>query len=68
MRALVLAGGTMEPLPVLRDSFFPRRALGALAPWRFSCGHVIDARAQMRCVALTRGPSGLTLDFRAQVR
>jgi chromosome transmission fidelity protein 1 len=39
-----------------------------LRPWSFRCGHVINTRAQLRCIALTHGPSGRELDFRASAR
>ena len=79
VRAVVLAGGTMDPLPTLAADFFPtikfqKNGAGASGGEgsrseeevirHFSCGHVI-APEQLTTLALCNGPGGLPLDFRA---
>ncbi|XP_037085617.1 ATP-dependent DNA helicase DDX11-like [Pollicipes pollicipes] len=66
-RAVILAGGTMQPVSEFRDQLLV--AAGA-APERvtvFSCGHVVPAD-QLLTLSLAAGPSGAELLFSYQSR
>ncbi|XP_043238264.1 ATP-dependent DNA helicase DDX11-like [Amphibalanus amphitrite] len=66
-RAVVLAGGTMQPVSEFRDQLLV--AAGA-APSRvtvFSCGHVVPSD-QLLTLSLAAGPSGAELLFNYQNR
>ncbi|KAE9405765.1 DNA repair helicase, partial [Gymnopus androsaceus JB14] len=61
-RAVVIAGGTMSPISDVQNQLFAH-----LPPERmtsFSCGHIIPPE-NVLTVAVTKGPSGRELDFRA---
>ena len=61
-RAVLLAGGTMQPVDYVVSQLFPNETSRLL---RFSCGHVIPPES-MHCVCISKGPSGrqLNLSFR----
>lgn len=64
-RAVLLAGGTMPPLPELRQQLFPRLPQGRLAA--FACGHVVGGEAL--CGAVLRcGPAGRPIDMSVRGR
>ena len=66
-RAVILAGGTMQPVSEFRDQLF--LAAGA-APERvtvFSCGHVVPPD-QLLTISLAAGPAGGPLCFNFQNR
>ncbi|KAJ3888732.1 helicase C-terminal domain-containing protein [Lentinula edodes] len=61
-RAVIIAGGTMSPISDVQNQLFSH-----LPPERitsFSCGHIIPPE-NVLTVAVTKGPSGRELDFRA---
>ncbi|KAM7255626.1 hypothetical protein ACFE04_008524 [Oxalis oulophora] len=58
--AVILAGGTMQPIEETRERLFPWLASEKLQ--FFSCGHIVP-RESILPVAVTRGPSGQTFDF-----
>ena len=64
VRAIVLAGGTMDPLPTLAADFFPTVAVDGGGLRHFSCGHVIDPQ-QLATITVCNGPTAVPLDFRA---
>ncbi|XRB21885.1 helicase ATP-binding domain-containing protein [Pseudoscourfieldia marina] len=63
--AVVLAGGTLSPVPALLRDLFPTVKQDRVV--RFSCGHIVDA-GRFQCLALGRGPSGLPLNLEASKR
>ncbi len=64
-RAVVLAGGTMEPADELCDPVGLARFSSVMAGGvrRFSCGHVVDASRQLLLATVAKGPSGRPLNF-----
>jgi hypothetical protein len=66
-RAVVVAGGTMQPLDEFRDQLFLSAGGTAERLTEFSCGHVIPPE-NILPIALTAGPSGKQLDFAYQSR
>ncbi|KAJ3733285.1 helicase C-terminal domain-containing protein [Lentinula guzmanii] len=61
-RSVIIAGGTMSPISDVQNQLFSH-----LPPERmtsFSCGHIIPPE-NVLTVAVTKGPSGRELDFRA---
>ncbi|XP_074621921.1 ATP-dependent DNA helicase DDX11-like isoform X1 [Acropora palmata] len=66
-RAVVVAGGTMQPMSDFKDQLFACAGLPNENIVEFSCGHVIPAE-HLLAVALDRGPSGKELDFTYQSR
>lgn len=66
-RAVVVAGGTMQPLGEFRDQLFLSAGGTAERLTEFSCGHVIPPE-NILPIALTAGPSGKQLDFAYQSR
>ncbi|KIK59311.1 hypothetical protein GYMLUDRAFT_1004719 [Collybiopsis luxurians FD-317 M1] len=61
-RAVIIAGGTMSPISDVQNQLFSH-----LSPERmtsFSCGHIIPPE-NVLTLAVTKGPSGRELDFRA---
>ncbi|XP_068701537.1 ATP-dependent DNA helicase DDX11-like [Montipora foliosa] len=66
-RAVVVAGGTMQPMSDFKDQLFTCAGLPNENIAEFSCGHVIPAE-HLLAVALDRGPSGKELDFTFQSR
>ncbi|KAH8975181.1 hypothetical protein BDL97_01G142600 [Sphagnum fallax] len=64
-RAVVLAGGTLQPISQLYDCLFPH-----LPPEKvhtFSCGHIVPPDSILP-IALARGPGGHTFNFTYQSR
>lgn len=59
-RAVVLAGGTLQPMSDLRDRLFPHLPPTRIHP--FSCGHIVPKESVL-AMALSRGPSGQLFDF-----
>lgn len=58
--AVILAGGTLQPIEETRERLFPR-----LTPDQFhffSCSHIIPPESILP-VALSHGPSGQSFDF-----
>lgn len=58
--AVVLAGGTLQPIEETRERLFPR-----LTPDHFhffSCSHIVPPESILP-VAISRGPSGRSFDF-----
>ncbi|CAH3126080.1 unnamed protein product [Pocillopora meandrina] len=66
-RAVVVAGGTMQPMSDFKDQLFTCAGLSGDNIVEFSCGHVIPAD-HLLTVALDKGPSGKDLDFTYQSR
>jgi chromosome transmission fidelity protein 1 len=66
-RAVVLAGGTMQPLNEFRDQLFLSAGGTAERITEFSCGHVIPPESILP-ITLATGPSGKQLDFSYQTR
>ncbi|XP_046624833.1 ATP-dependent DNA helicase DDX11 [Neodiprion virginianus] len=66
-RAIILAGGTMEPMSEFRDQLFASAGADPARIHIFSCGHVVPKENIMANV-LTRGPSGIDLEFNYQNR
>ncbi|RMX40284.1 hypothetical protein pdam_00008730, partial [Pocillopora damicornis] len=66
-RAVVVAGGTMQPMSDFKDQLFTCAGLSGDNIVEFSCGHVIPAD-HLLAVALDKGPSGKDLDFTYQSR
>ena len=54
-RAVLLAGGTMQPVDYVVSQLFPSEAERLL---NFSCGHVIPAEACTACAFLQDHPVG----------
>ncbi|GAB2293540.1 hypothetical protein Dimus_027747 [Dionaea muscipula] len=60
VHAVVLAGGTLQPIEETRERLFPW-----LSPEKlhfFSCNHIVPPESILP-IAVSRGPSGLTFDF-----
>lgn len=64
-RSVILAGGTLEPLPALLRQLFDETELGRIH--RFSCGHVIPPE-NLLVLTLCEGPSKVAFDFTFQSR
>ncbi|XP_021736848.1 ATP-dependent DNA helicase DDX11-like [Chenopodium quinoa] len=58
--AVVLAGGTLQPIEETRERLFPWLPSESLH--FFSCGHIIPPESILP-VAVSSGPSGLSFDF-----
>ncbi|KAB2612824.1 ATP-dependent RNA helicase DDX11 [Pyrus ussuriensis x Pyrus communis] len=58
--AVVLAGGTLQPIEETRERLFPWLPLNQLQ--FFSCSHIVPPESILP-VAVSRGPSGHTFDF-----
>ncbi|KAM2016374.1 hypothetical protein ACFX16_046794 [Malus domestica] len=58
--AVVLAGGTLQPIEETRERLFPWLPLNQLQ--FFSCCHIVPPESILP-VAVSRGPSGHTFDF-----
>ncbi|KAF9073981.1 helicase C-terminal domain-containing protein [Rhodocollybia butyracea] len=61
-RAVIIAGGTMSPISDVQNQLFPYVPAERLTS--FSCGHIIPPE-NVLTLAVTKGPSGKELDFRA---
>jgi len=66
-RAVVVAGGTMQPIAEFKDQLFMSCGVDAQRIEHFSCGHVIPAENLLPIVAC-QGPTGHELDFSYQTR
>ncbi|KAJ9588736.1 hypothetical protein L9F63_017971 [Diploptera punctata] len=66
-RAVIVAGGTMQPLEEFRDQLFLSAGGTIDRLYEFSCGHVIPPE-NILPIALASGPSGKELDFSFQSR
>ncbi|KAL5697514.1 RNA helicase [Ranunculus cassubicifolius] len=58
--AVVLAGGTLQPIEETRERLFPRLSPDQIG--FFSCGHIVPPQSILP-IAVSRGPSGTSLDF-----
>ncbi|CAN1285886.1 ATP-dependent DNA helicase DDX11 [Linum perenne] len=58
--AVILAGGTLQPIEETRERLFPRLPLDQLH--FFSCGHIVPPQSILP-IAVSLGPSGQALDF-----
>ncbi|KAH7447640.1 hypothetical protein KP509_01G114900 [Ceratopteris richardii] len=63
--AIILAGGTLQPIEELRYRLFPQ--LQEDRVHTFSCGHIVPAE-NVLALAIARGPTGRTFDFTYQSR
>jgi chromosome transmission fidelity protein 1 len=61
-RAIVVAGGTMQPISEFKDQLFVSAGASVERVTHFSCGHVIP-KENILPIVLQRGPSGRELDF-----
>ena len=59
-RSVVLAGGTLAPVPELVQLLFPEQPRARVA--HFSCGHVVGPE-RLLVLPVARGPTGATLRF-----
>ncbi|KAI0237636.1 ATP-dependent DNA helicase DDX11 [Lamellibrachia satsuma] len=66
-RAVIVAGGTMQPLTEFKEQLFYAAGVQPQQILEFACGHVIPSE-QLLPVAMARGPSGHELDFTYQSR
>ncbi|KAI9005348.1 hypothetical protein BC832DRAFT_592469 [Gaertneriomyces semiglobifer] len=64
-RAVILAGGTMEPVQDLLDELFPYLPSDRIQ--RFSCGHIIPTSSLLTTV-LNKGPTNTTFEFTFEKR
>lgn len=58
--AVVLAGGTLQPIEETRERLFPWLPSNQLQ--FFSCSHIVPSESIMP-IAVSHGPSGLSFDF-----
>ena len=65
--AVVVAGGTMQPIQEFRDQLFVAAGADPTRVMHFSCDHVVPASNILPRVICT-GPSGAKLDFSYQYR
>ncbi|PVD35073.1 hypothetical protein C0Q70_06354 [Pomacea canaliculata] len=66
-RAVVVAGGTMQPISEFKDQLFFAAGLQPDKLLEFSCGHVIPPD-HLLSLTLATGPTGRQLDFTFQTR
>ncbi|XP_020535300.1 ATP-dependent DNA helicase DDX11 isoform X2 [Jatropha curcas] len=59
-RAIILAGGTLQPIEETRERLFPWLPLNQLH--FFSCSHIVPPESILP-IAVSRGPSGQSFDF-----
>ncbi|XP_065868861.1 uncharacterized protein [Euphorbia lathyris] len=59
-RAVILAGGTLQPIEETRERLFPWLPLNQLQ--FFSCSHIVPPESILP-IAVSRGPSGRSFDF-----
>eukprot|EP00850_Spirogloea_muscicola_P017680 SM000154S01415 [mRNA] locus=s154:273508:278403:+ [translate_table: standard] len=59
-RAVILAGGTLQPVQDLRDGLFPNIDHKHLQV--YSCGHIVPA-SNILPLAISKGPTGKELNF-----
>ncbi|KAM0925170.1 hypothetical protein ACQ4PT_004361 [Festuca glaucescens] len=58
--AVIMAGGTLQPIEETRLRLFPSLLLSDIK--FFSCNHIVPPESILP-IAVTRGPSGMTFDF-----
>ncbi|XP_053400123.1 ATP-dependent DNA helicase DDX11-like isoform X2 [Mercenaria mercenaria] len=61
-RAVVVAGGTMQPISEFKDQLFHAAGVQPERILEYSCGHVIPGE-QLLPLAVSTGPTGVQLDF-----
>ncbi|XP_071504230.1 ATP-dependent DNA helicase DDX11-like [Diadema antillarum] len=66
-RAVIVAGGTMQPVEEFKHQLLVCAGVLPERITEFSCGHVIPPE-QLLPIALSKGPTGLELDFTFQSR
>ncbi|XP_052794616.1 ATP-dependent DNA helicase DDX11-like [Mya arenaria] len=66
-RAVIVAGGTMQPVSEFRDQLFGAAGVPPARVLEYSCGHVIPGE-QLLPIAMVTGPTGVQLDFTFQNR
>ncbi|CAG5122923.1 unnamed protein product, partial [Candidula unifasciata] len=66
-RAVVVAGGTMQPVSEFKEQLFHAAGISPDRVLEFSCGHIIPGH-QILPMAVSKGPTGITLDFTYQNR
>ncbi|XP_048404347.1 ATP-dependent DNA helicase DDX11 isoform X1 [Stegostoma tigrinum] len=66
-RAVVIAGGTMQPVEEFKDQLLLASGVSADRLFEFSCGHVIPPE-NILPIILCSGPSGQQLEFTFQKR
>ncbi|CAH1785016.1 unnamed protein product [Owenia fusiformis] len=66
-RAVIVAGGTMQPLDEFKEQLFYAAGVAPSRILEYSCGHVIHGE-QLLPICLSRGPSGTEFDFTFQSR
>ncbi|XP_014208174.1 ATP-dependent DNA helicase DDX11 [Copidosoma floridanum] len=66
-RAVILAGGTMEPISEFKDQLFLSAGAKPERIVTFSCDHVIPKENILTCI-LKSGPTGLEYEFNYQNR
>ncbi|CAN7998782.1 unnamed protein product [Ixodes hexagonus] len=66
-RAVILAGGTMEPTSEFVDQLLVPAGVQPDRILHFACGHVVP-KANLCAMALSHGPSGKALEFTYQNR
>eukprot|EP00850_Spirogloea_muscicola_P005091 SM000023S07547 [mRNA] locus=s23:33263:38154:- [translate_table: standard] len=64
-RAVILAGGTLQPIQDLRDGLFPSIDHKHLQV--YSCGHIVPASSILP-LAIPKGPTGKELNFSFKLR
>ncbi|KAF9778687.1 helicase C-terminal domain-containing protein [Thelephora terrestris] len=64
-RCMILAGGTMSPIPAMTNQLFPDVDIKRIRP--FSCGHIIPP-ANVLAVVVQKGPRGGQMEFKFQNR
>ncbi|KAL4229836.1 DEAD H (Asp-Glu-Ala-Asp His) box helicase 11 [Mactra antiquata] len=66
-RALIVAGGTMQPISEFKDQLFHGAGVKSGRILEYSCGHVIPGE-QLLPLVVSTGPTGIQLDFTYQNR
>lgn len=66
-RAVILAGGTMEPMSEFRDQLFLSAGAKPERIFTYSCDHVIPKENILTCILKT-GPTGVEFEFNYQNR
>lgn len=61
-RSVIVAGGTMRPMNEFSEQLFLSAGARPERVQEFSCGHVVPGE-QLMPIALTQGPTNVTLDF-----
>ncbi|XP_076068379.1 ATP-dependent DNA helicase DDX11 isoform X2 [Oratosquilla oratoria] len=66
-RAVIVAGGTMQPMSEFREQLFITAGAPANRIHEFSCGHVVPGE-QLMAITLSHGPTNTLLEFTYQKR